>query len=197
MVVKAAARRKRDEAASAPLSRRHLYLERASLIDIAERPVIVVSRPLPGEQTQIIRRPVKSARGRRWIFIFGGAAAMASLLAVWLGFSHRAHIAAPALTAPADERLADVRPTTVPVTVPMVAPVIATAATPAQPIVAPVAVAPVARVTAALASGRHSNKKTSARLASSSRLAAHRAPARPAATPVRATVAWVDPFVDR
>src|SRR3569623_1505385 len=41
------------------------YLERASLIAMTEKPVIVMSHPLPGEQTQIVRRPVRKANARR------------------------------------------------------------------------------------------------------------------------------------
>src|SRR3569833_1771776 len=74
------------------------YLERASLIAMTEKPVIVMSHPLPGEQTQIVRRPVRKANARRWIFIFGGAAATATLLVAWLGVGRGAPVAHPNAT---------------------------------------------------------------------------------------------------
>jgi len=176
----------------------HLYLERASLIEMTERPLLVVSRPPSGEQTQIVRRPVRKADGRRWIFIFGGAAT-ATLLTAWLGFAHDARTAQPALAAkapaaptpPARQDSAAARP----IVAPMAAqPVVFASTTPS--VALPVAPARHAArpVPASVASGRHT-KAAPARLASSSRLAARRAPAhtaRPAAT-----VAWVDPFIDR
>jgi hypothetical protein len=175
-------------------ARRQLYLERDSLIEMTERPVILTSRPLPGEQTQIVRWPPRKASGRRWIFIFGGAAATAMLLATWLGFSLRPGAIQRAQPASKEERGAGVEVTR------------AIAASPSRPIVAPLAersAAPASLtptvgaepVPAGLTSGRHS-RTASARLASPSRLATHHQPARPTrAKPT--TVAWVDPFVDR
>jgi len=178
-----------------------LYLERASLIEMTERPLLVMSRPLPGEQTQIVRRPVRRARGRRWLFVFGGAAT-ATLLAAWLGFGHRARTAAPttaALTAKAPAGLASAPETIAaarPIVAPLAAPPAFFAATVAGMAAPPLA--PARRASrpapASLASGRHT-KVAPARIGSWSRLATRRAPAhgpRPAAT-----VAWVDPFIDR
>lgn len=180
-------------------SRRQLYLERSSLIDMSERPVIVPSRPSSGDQTQIVRRPVRKASGRRWIFIFGGAAATAMLLATWLGFSQRARHAGIEQRAPLASK--EERPSTSPVPT-------TTVVSPSRPIVAPMAddgltfamLTAESPPRAVLASGRHS-KKAPGRLDSPSRLAAHRKPAR-AVQPQRAstkpsTLAWVDPFVDR
>jgi hypothetical protein len=180
-----------------------LYLERATLVEMTERPLLVMSRPLPADQTQIVRRPVRRPSGRRWIFIFGGAAT-ATLLAAWLGFgqhaptSQAAALVAPAATiAPTRANTATTRPIVAPLAAPP--PVSGTssaavfAATSSSRATPPLASRRSPRaVSASLASGRHT---APSRIASSSRLAAHRAPAsiaRPAAT-----IAWVDPFIDR
>jgi hypothetical protein len=88
-------------------ARRGPYLERSSLLDIAERPLIIVTgaRSSASEQTQVIRRPVsqrslnnslrislKSALKKTWKRdvqwrVVGGAVATAMLLVGWLGFS--------------------------------------------------------------------------------------------------------------
>ena len=201
------------------------YLERASLIAMTEKPVIVMSHPLPGEQTQIVRRPVRKANARRWLFIFGGAAATATLLAAWLGLGHRARVAQPCAT-------------TNPVAAKAAPPAVAVPANQAaaRPIVAPLAEEPAVALPVALTrrpagpagvtSGRHfraalARSATSrsartpdplpypgplrgrgqtvgrARAGSVHRVAA----ARPATVSARTTaptaVAWVDPFVDR
>ena len=170
-----------------------LYLERGSLVEMTERPLLVMSRPSPGEQTQIVRWPVRRPAGRRWIFIFGGAAT-ATLLAAWLGLAHQGRTAQPAALTVKDAPAA-------------LAPARENAA--ARPIVAPLAaqspifaaISPVPAVAARRAarpagpaSGRHT-KTAPARIASASRLAVHRATARPARPAT--TVAWVDPFIDR
>lgn len=181
--------------------RRPLYLERASLIEMTERPVLVMSRPLPGEQTQIVRWPVRKARSRRWIFIFGGAAAMATLLAAWLGYAWNRPPASMVAKASPSATIAPAREATVS-TRPIVAPL------PERPLIiasnvdVPAPPSPpsaLARRTSrpvptGPASGRHT-KAAPARLATSSRLAARHRPAR--ATRSITTVAWVDPFIDR
>ena len=177
-----------------------LYLERATLVEMTERPLLVMSRPLPADQTQIVRRPLRKPRGRRWIFIFGGAAT-ATLLAAWLGFGHQSRTSQPAtvtLAAPpsavAPNR--DIAATARPIVAPLAAlppTFAATAPSSATPAGVSSRRSPRA-ASASLASGRHA-KTAPARIASSSRLAAHRAPAHvPRPT---ATVAWVDPFIDR
>ena len=176
-------------------TRRQLYLERSSLIDMSERPVIVPSRASSGEQTQIVRRPVRKTGGRRWIFIFGGAAATAMLLATWLGFSHQARQAGTEQRAQLVSK--EERPGT------GAAPTTAVVS-PSRPIVAPMAevaltlpvMADAPSMRSVPASGRHS-KTVPGRLDSSSRLAAHRKPVRPAQPAKASTLAWVDPFVDR
>src|SRR3569623_716732 len=163
--------------------RGRLYLERASLIAMTAKPVLVMSHPLPGEQTQIVRRPVRKAGGRRGIFIFGGAAT-ATLLAAWLGLAQRAPAVHPVPVVAATRRAVVPAPSLNPAARPIVAPL-------AQGSPSPVAAR--GRGAPALpASGRHSSPAP-ARGASASRLAAHRAPGRPA----HSTVAWGDPFVDR
>jgi len=183
----AAPRRRAGRASS------QLYLERDSLVEMTERPLLVMSRPSPGEQTQIVRRPVRKPAGRRWIFIFGGAAT-ATLLAAWLGLAHQGRTAqpaamtvkdAPAALAPARENVA---------ARPIVAPL--AAQLPSFAAISPVPAVAARRAArpAGPASGRHT-KTAPARIASASRLAAHRATARPARPTT--TVAWVDPFIDR
>ena len=185
-------------------ARGHLYLERTSLIDMTEKPVIVMSRPLPGEQTQIVRRPVRKASGRRWIFIFGGAAAMATLVAVWVGFAHQASVrhTTPVVAAMPVAPVAPPREFAV-ASRPIVAPIaerqpVVAAAAPVELDSATRAPAPASRsvrkASTGPASGRHS-KAALARTGSSSRLASHHQRVhlvRPAAT-----MAWVDPFIDR
>jgi len=179
-----------------------LYLERATLVEMTERPLLVMSRPLPADQTQIVRRPLRKPRGRRWIFIFGGAAT-ATLLAAWLGFGHHSRTsqaatltlslaAPPSTVVPNRDTPATARPIVAPLAAlpPTFA---ATAPSSAMPPVVSSRRSPRA-ASASLASGRHA-KTAPARIASSSRLAAHRAPAH--VTRPAATVAWVDPFIDR
>src|SRR3569623_1158570 len=140
---------------------------------MTEKPELVMSHPLPGEQTQIVRRPVRKAGGRRWIFIFGGAAT-ATLLAAWLGLAQRAPAGHPVPVVAATRRAV------------VPAPSLNAAA---RPIVAPLAQGSPSPVAAR---GRGA-PAAPARGASAPRLAAHRAPGRPA----HSTVAGVDPFVDR
>jgi hypothetical protein len=175
-------------------TRRQLYLERASLIAMSERPVIVPSRASSGEQTQIVRRPVRKASGRRWIFIFGGAAATAVVLVTCLAFAHRAGQAKgePSQLAVQAERPSPGAVTTAAVIAPS-RPIVAPLADSAPVFVAP-EVGPVVRI--APASGRHSTK-VAGRVESSSRLAAHRKPVRAVRPAKVSTLAWVDPFVDR
>ncbi len=99
---------KRPVPANATLpARRGPYLERSSLLEIAERPLIIVTgaRSSASEQTQVIRRPVsrrslnsslkislKSALKKTWKRdvrrrVVVGAVATAMLLVGWLGFS--------------------------------------------------------------------------------------------------------------
>ena len=176
-------------------ARRQLYLERSSLIEMSERPIIVPSRSSSSDQTQIVRRPVRKTGGRRWIFIFGGAAATAMLLVTWLGFSHRARQAGieqrTQLGSKEERPSSNAVPTTA-------------VGSPSRPIVAPMAdsaftfpvlaAAPAKRPVPA--SGRHS-KQAPSRVDSSSWLAAHRKPVRTARPAKVSTLAWVDPFVDR
>jgi hypothetical protein len=159
-----------------------LYLERASLVDMTERPLLVMSRPLPGDQTQIVRRPVRRPRGRRWIFIFGGAAT-ATLLAAWLGLgrhspSHQPPaLAATVTVAPNPDNPATARPIVAPLAA---RPPVFTAATAAS------------RATPPLASSRRSPRPVSGTLASG-----RHTKTAPAPTARPTTIAWVDPFIDR